>query len=434
MSALRIIRPVLGLGRVELKINTAARHMLHSGNCSVLHVIPNAPVPPADRGSYNHLLHRLVLRRASTDLVVSSFDPGSWQAAESSDLGVVQIAGRRDHLTDSLPRGLLSRTPGLSARQRHDLRLGRSAGLLSRLILTPAAPRVVCLWGDLRWAHLLRTRAPNAFLVFAQRHHRMSSQHLHYYPVVDETVFLTETARRDAITEGLVTANRSLSIRNGIDLSRFSPPSSEERRMARRELGIADDALVFLMPSTLSLRKGVFEAIQWFKMTEQPLHDLDPRLILAGPISPSMRREDVLSIERELNVPSILALRGAPASSMPQLFAAADICLHPSVNEGFGLAIVEAMATGLPVVAIDSGAVPELIETGVDGVLLPDRSDHHRAASTLISLARDAPLRERLGRAARRSALRFTRDGAVESWCTYLDSRLVASHGRLMPR
>jgi glycosyltransferase involved in cell wall biosynthesis len=251
----------------------------------------------------------------------------------------------------------------------------------------------------------------------------MSHVHWDFYPEVDEVVFLSETAQRLAIAEGFVTEKHSLSIPNGIELSIHAPPSAEQQRAARRALGIEEDALVFLMPSTLSHQKGVFSVIRWFKMIQNPLKDLKPALILAGIVHPSMKKEERERLKREIHHDSILALGGVPVSSMPSLFAAADICLHPSVNEGFGLAIVEAMATALPVVAIDSGAVPEIIDSGINGILLVDRSDDEKAASVLIELARDPSLRHRLGDAARMTALRFTRQKALEAWSRYLSSR-----------
>ena len=409
---------------IRLLANRSAEDLLGKPGPKAIHVLPNAPVPPADRGSYNHLLYEIGRRRQNDDLVVSMFDPESWRVARGSDAALVQIAGRRHYLTDSLVHAVLARVPGLSPIRRHDLRLGRSAFLLARQVLRPSFAGLLCLWGDLRWAHLLRRLAPGSWLVFAQRHHRADPHHRDHYRVVDEVVFLTEKARREAVAAGMVRDDGSLSIRNGIDLSLHFPASPEQRRQARDELGIDPEALVFLMPSTLSHRKGVFPVIRWFKAAVARLPAAHPVLVLPGRFHPSLSPADLERLKREIADPSILALGGVPPTRMPTFFAAADICLHPSVDEGFGLAIVEAMASGLPVVAVDSGAVSEILEDGVDGILLSDRTADPQAVSALLRLAEDPSLRRRLGRAAVRSALPFSRAGAVDLWCDYLQSRL----------
>ncbi len=84
----------------------------------------------------------------------------------------------------------------------------------------------------------------------------------------------------------------------------------------------------------------------------------------------------------------------------------AHLFVLPSRSESFGIANLEAMASGLPVVSTRTGAIPEYIEDGVHGLLV-DPGDVHALTDALRRLARDAPLRQRLGTAARRRALDF---------------------------
>ena len=85
---------------------------------------------------------------------------------------------------------------------------------------------------------------------------------------------------------------------------------------------------------------------------------------------------------------------------MLDALVSADIYLTTSRNEGFGMAIAEAMQLGLPVVASDAGAIPELVQHGVTG-LLCDRDRPKAFVAALQQLAASAPLREQLREAAR---------------------------------
>ena len=89
--------------------------------------------------------------------------------------------------------------------------------------------------------------------------------------------------------------------------------------------------------------------------------------------------------------------------SIPTLLAAADIACVPSLTEGQGIFALEAMAAGLPVVASNVGGLPEMIEDGVTGLLIPPSSPD--AIATAISqLRRSHDLRTRLGLAAQAKA------------------------------
>jgi glycosyltransferase involved in cell wall biosynthesis len=86
-----------------------------------------------------------------------------------------------------------------------------------------------------------------------------------------------------------------------------------------------------------------------------------------------------------------------------ELLRAAELFAMPSRSEGLPMALLEAMAHGMAVVATEVGGIPEVLEPGVDGLLVAPE-DPPALAAALCELAADAPLRERLGAAARRRA------------------------------
>jgi glycosyltransferase involved in cell wall biosynthesis len=91
--------------------------------------------------------------------------------------------------------------------------------------------------------------------------------------------------------------------------------------------------------------------------------------------------------------------------NVPVWLAAADINVLPTFYEGLPLTILEAMASGLPTVASNVGGIPEVIEDGVSGLLVP-AGDIQRLAKAVASLVRDPATRVRIGHAARARVLR----------------------------
>jgi N-acetyl-alpha-D-glucosaminyl L-malate synthase BshA len=105
-------------------------------------------------------------------------------------------------------------------------------------------------------------------------------------------------------------------------------------------------------------------------------------------------------IARELELSPLVHALGAQEEVLP-LLSISDVLLLPSAQESFGLAALEAMACGVPVVASKVGGLPEVIEDGVSGFLHPLSALDEMAASA-VALLTDPALHERIGHAARR--------------------------------
>jgi glycosyltransferase involved in cell wall biosynthesis len=86
-------------------------------------------------------------------------------------------------------------------------------------------------------------------------------------------------------------------------------------------------------------------------------------------------------------------------------YSAAQIAITPSVYEGFGLPAAEAMACEVPVIATRAGALPEVVEDGKSGILVPPQ-DPHALAKAIKRLLDDEPLRRRMGGEGRRRVTR----------------------------
>jgi glycosyltransferase involved in cell wall biosynthesis len=123
-------------------------------------------------------------------------------------------------------------------------------------------------------------------------------------------------------------------------------------------------------------------------------------------------------LRRSLAPPSATRVVFAGALSndrLPERYRAADVFVFPSLwHEPFGMPLLEAMASGLPVVATRGGAFPEIVEDGRSGLLVP-RGDVEALAEALSELLGDPARRAALGREARARVLRsFTWDRVIE--------------------
>jgi glycosyltransferase involved in cell wall biosynthesis len=112
--------------------------------------------------------------------------------------------------------------------------------------------------------------------------------------------------------------------------------------------------------------------------------------------------------------------------SLEKCFNTWDIFALPSVEEALGMAALEAMASGLPVVATDVGGIPELVAHGTTGWLVPPR-DPPSMAARLTRLLRSSEERHRMGAAAReRARLQFSPKRMASSIVSLYDSLIVA--------
>jgi glycosyltransferase involved in cell wall biosynthesis len=155
-------------------------------------------------------------------------------------------------------------------------------------------------------------------------------------------------------------------------------------------------------------RKGAFTLLEtWAKLAAEPDLLAGARLTMAGDREAARARRliEELSISDSAQVRSWLA----PAD-VAQLLAEADVFVLPSLSEGQPIALLEAMANGLCVVASDVGGIPEMVEPGRSGLLVP-AGDPDALGAALRRVLSDVDLRAALGAAARERVLdRFDLD------------------------
>lgn len=181
----------------------------------------------------------------------------------------------------------------------------------------------------------------------------------------------------------------------------------DARAAARLTLGLKADDLVVGAVASLTPKKDHHTLLAAFAVGLA--RGADPtRLVLVGG---GRLDAELRAVAGQLGIADRVVFAGARDDVMA-LLPAFDIFALSSRHEGLPIALVEAMATGLPAVATTVGGVPELITDGEDGLLVPP-GDTSAFAAALAKLAADAPLRTAMGDAARARAGRLDLSGAM---------------------
>jgi glycosyltransferase involved in cell wall biosynthesis len=197
---------------------------------------------------------------------------------------------------------------------------------------------------------------------------------------------------------------------NGIDFDRVKISSMDLRERVRREFG-AEDAHLLLIAARLHPEKG-YEYL--FQSLPELKRRLDRRLLVLvagkGPFEREYR-QTVRSLGCESEV-RFLGFR----NDLPELMAASDLFVLPSVAEAFGLVLAESLYIGTPVVATRVGGIPEIVDDGVDGVLVPT-ADSRALADAIIDLLQDPQRRNQMAGAGRKKVIsRFSFEDMVRSY------------------
>lgn len=314
---------------------------------------------------------------------------------------VREISGATVHALD-----LGWRPPGGRAPRDRIVRIGSIAATLARSL-----PRVI---------RVARAHRPDVVYSSQQKWDRALAAlvarvlrrphviHLHYIPgpwlgratmralrrrrVITVSEFIAERAVAAGADRARVTA-----VLNPIDPA---PPADPDRRAETRAgLGLGTDTVVVGFVGRLAHNKGQIETIEALAT----IRDRCPavRLVVVGSGDGDIR-EELEQLARDRAVSDRVVFTGR-RSDVGDLLASFDVFAHPSYEDPCPLAVLEAQAAGLPVLAFDEGGISEIVADGVTGLLAPDRRVDELAARMQL-LADDPERRATLGAAATRRA------------------------------
>ncbi|MFB2623823.1 glycosyltransferase family 4 protein [Methanothermobacter sp. KEPCO-1] len=227
--------------------------------------------------------------------------------------------------------------------------------------------------------------------------------------IADEIVVIAEGLATYYLSEG----DRYTVIYEPVDLERFRPSLYSDRRDHIREsIGLSPSDTVAVCIANINPIKGYEYLLKAVPSVLKSVRDF--RLLVVGDVPESQGeyyrklREMVSSLEIKDAV-KFLGRR----EDIPELLAASDIFVLPSIAEGTPISILEAMAMGKPVIATDVGAVDEQVIEGENGFLVSPASQD-QLAERIIELSLNQDLRASMGRASRRLVEKFSLERCVE--------------------
>jgi len=193
---------------------------------------------------------------------------------------------------------------------------------------------------------------------------------------------------------------------NGIDLSRWDPQHVDGTGI-RREFSIPSNAPLLASVSRLFGQKGQRELLRAFARVRKEV--ADARLLIVGSDAIEVHggsfTTELKALAQELDIADRVVFTGE-RSDVPQIMAACDVFTLPSFEEPFGLVFLEAMALEKPVVSLDNGGTPEVVEHGRSGLLVPS-GDIPALADAIVVLLRDPERRKKMGAYGRERVLGF---------------------------
>lgn len=217
------------------------------------------------------------------------------------------------------------------------------------------------------------------------------------------TIFQTEHDRQDLLRLGVVERHHTaVVISPGVDTSRF----------AARE-GRASGSPIVLMAARLLHTKGVVDLLTAAELLRG--RDVDVRTLIAGapdPGNPESFSDEEIARMRQAGCAKFLG----HVEDMPGLLGTAAIAVLPTHSEGVPVFLVEAAASGLPLIGTDIEGCRVIVRNGVNGLIVPVRNPK-ALADAIASLASNAALRAQMGAASREIAIReFDQSQVIEQY------------------
>lgn len=207
---------------------------------------------------------------------------------------------------------------------------------------------------------------------------------------VDRYIAVSDAVRSQLVADGLPEDKISV-VHSGVDVRRFEGVDGSG---VRRELNVGDDTVLLGCVSHFAKDRGLEDLIDAVPLILRDVPKL--KLLLVGNGS---LRSPLEARVADRGVQDAVLFAGH-RKNVPEFLDAMDIVCQPSLKEGLGTSVLDAMACGKPVVAACAGGIPEVVEDGVSGLLVPPR-DPEALAAAVVRLVKEEGLAEGLAACGR---------------------------------
>ncbi len=236
--------------------------------------------------------------------------------------------------------------------------------------------------------------------------------------ITDKIITLSNREKEDYILFKTAEEDKLSVICSGIGLNKFKESLLSEKQNLKKELGIPGNSLIVGTAGRLVPVKGPEFLIKAAKyiISEYP----DTYFIFTGdgPLEQDLKRKAL-----EMGISENIIFLGW-RNDVAKIISIYDIFVLPSLNEGMGRVLVEAMALGKPIVASNIGGIPDLVIHGKNGFLVPPK-DPEELAKYIQILLEDEEKREKMGLAGKEMSLNFSTENMVEKIAELYEELLI---------
>lgn len=247
--------------------------------------------------------------------------------------------------------------------------------------------------------------------------------------MTDAVITVSETIRQNYFNSEKYDKNKIITVYDGIDVERFDP-SRYDKNKVRNELGINENTPLIAVIARISRVKGHKYIIEAMKdiLSKYP----DAVLVIAGPKGKKTNAglfEQLVSKTIKMGIKKSIRFLDF-RKDIPEILAAADVFVLPSIgSEGSSRGTLEAMAMGKPCITTKVGILPELVEDGINGILI-DRQDSNAIAGAVINILSDREKAGKMGEEGRKKILADYTDDVMVQRTEDIYYRIVESNDR----
>ncbi len=228
--------------------------------------------------------------------------------------------------------------------------------------------------------------------------------------VTDKIIAVSESVKRDAIKYDRIEPLKISVIRNGVDTDKFDGAKFPDN--IKNEFSVTEKDIVIGFVGRIVNSKGLIYLINAFSQLKKTYDNISLFIVGDGSL-----RDDLEKEVKKIAIHNNVVFTGK-RRNIPDFLSCFDIFVLPSIKEGLPNSLLEAMAMGKPIVAAKVGGIPEVLQNGTTGLIVPPR-DPESLAKAIKSLIDDEHRAKNIGNAARKFILEnYSIKSTVQKWQT----------------